>query len=164
MTEYRLITLWRIKAPVQPVFDAIFDSLRWPDWWPGADHVEERAPGDTDGVGSVRRYTWKGRLPYRVCFDARTTRIERMRVLEASVSGDLEGIGRWTFSDGGEVTTVRYEWHVRTTRRWMNLLAPIARPVFSRNHHLLMRQGAEGLADLLNSRLVDAISTESPQR
>jgi uncharacterized protein YndB with AHSA1/START domain len=162
MSDYRLITLWRIKAPVQPVFDAILDSLHWPDWWPGVEHVEECATGDADGIGSVRRYTWKGRLPYRVRFDARTTRIEQMRILEAIVSGDLEGIGRWTFSDGGDVTTVRYEWYVRTTRRWMNLLAPIARPVFTRNHHLLMHQGAEGLAGLLDSRLVDDISTESP--
>jgi hypothetical protein len=47
-----------------------------------------------------------------------------------------------------------YEWHVRSTRWWMNLIAPFARPMFIRNHGILMRQGAEGLARLLGAPLV----------
>ena len=39
-----------------------------------------------------------------------------------------------------------FEWRVRTTRRWMNVLAPIARPVFRWNHDRLMRAGGRGLA------------------
>lgn len=39
-----------------------------------------------------------------------------------------------------------YEWVVRTTERWMNLLAPLARPAFAWNHNVVMRQGGEGLA------------------
>ncbi len=52
------------------------------------------------------------------------------------------GTGRWklTSADGG--TLVRYDWDIRTTRRWMNLLAPVARPAFSWNHAELMREGA----------------------
>jgi hypothetical protein len=50
--------------------------------------------------------------------------------LEAEATGELAGTGRWTLTaaDGG--TLVRYNWDIRTTRRWMNLLAPVARPVF----------------------------------
>jgi hypothetical protein len=36
----------------------------------------------------------------------------------------------------------------------MNLIAPFARPMFIRNHGILMRQGAEGLARLLEAPLV----------
>ena len=38
---------------------------------------------------------------------------------------------------------------VRTTKRWMNLAAPIARPLFKWNHDIVMQQGGKGLACLL---------------
>jgi hypothetical protein len=43
---------------------------------------------------------------------------------------------------------------VKTTEWWMNLLAPIARPLFAWNHDVVMRQGGEGLARLLGTRLL----------
>ncbi|MDO9007378.1 MAG: hypothetical protein Q7U80_04070, partial [Thiobacillus sp.] len=52
------------------------------------------------------------------------------------------------------VSVIRYEWHVRSTRWWMNLIAPFARSMFIRNHGVLMRQGAEGLARRLDAPLV----------
>ena len=36
----------------------------------------------------------------------------------------------------------------------MNLIAPFARSMFIRNHGILMRQGAEGLAGLLDAPLL----------
>jgi len=38
----------------------------------------------------------------------------------------------------------------------MNLIAPFARSMFIRNHGVLMRQGAEGLARQLHAPLVSA--------
>lgn len=154
MAEYRLVSLWQIEAPLHDVYDAVFKSLRWPSWWRGAEHVEQLDPGDANGIGSIRRYTWKSRMAYQIRFDARATRIEPLSALEAHVTGDLEGKGRWAFSHDQGMTTVRYEWHVRTTKRWMNLLAPLAGSLFERNHHALMQSGAEGLARLLGARLV----------
>ena len=52
------------------------------------------------------------------------------------------------------VTAVVYEWNVSTTKPWMNLLAPIARPLFAWNHDWVMRNGGEGLAQLLGCRLL----------
>ena len=164
MAEYRFVTHWRIEAPLHQVFDAIFHSLHWPEWWQGAEKVEERVSGDAEGVGNVRRYTWKSRLAYRLTFDAHTTRIEPQAFLEATASGDLEGVGRWFFSHDGQVTTVRYEWLVRTTKPWMNLLASGMHVLFKWNHHALMQRGGEGLVRLLNARLVDISHTELPLR
>ena len=39
-----------------------------------------------------------------------------------------------------------YEWNVATTKAWMNLLAPLARPVFEWNHDWVMARGGEGIA------------------
>ncbi len=163
MTEYRLVTCWHIAAPLPPVFDAVLDSLHWPEWWPGAHAVTELAAGDQDGIGSLRRYCWKSRLPYSLCFEARTTCVLAQRELAAQIDGDLRGYGRWLFSHRNGVTAVRHEWNVCTTRCWMNLATPFARPLFKANHHALMRQGAEGLARRVDARLLGITCRELPR-
>lgn len=154
MTEYHLLTTWRIEASLELVYAAIHDSLRWPDWWPGVRKVEQSAAGDADGINSVWRYSWRGQLPYRVAFEVSPTRIEKLVILEGVTRGDLEGVGRWHFSRQGTVSMVRCEWHVRSTRWWMNLMAPVARSIFIRNHALVMEQGGVGLARRLGAPLV----------
>ncbi len=153
LTEYRLTSEWRINAPLPEVCAAVLLCARWPEWWEGAEKVEEIAAGDADGIGSHWRFTWKGRLPYRLVFDVQITRHALPDTLEGRASGEVEGIGRWCFCREDGLTVVRYEWLIRTTCWWMNLLAPVARPVFKWNHDQLMRQGGEGLARLLRARL-----------
>ena len=58
--------------------------------------------------------------------------------------GELEGTGRWRLHTENDETVVRYMWEVRTTRRRMNLLAPIARSAFEWNHDQGMRGGIAG--------------------
>ena len=154
MAEYRLLTIWRIEAPLEAVYAAIHNSPHWPVWWPGVQKVEEVTAGDASGINSVLRYVWQGQLPYRMVFEVRATRIEECVAIEGAVQGDLEGVGRWHFISEGAVSVVQYEWHVRSTRWWMNLIAPFARSMFIRNHGILMRQGAEGLARQLGAPLV----------
>lgn len=153
MAEYKFITEWRIDAPLTEVCDAISHCLDWPAWWKGVEKVEKLASGDADGIGSVHRFTWKGRIPYRFTFDIRMTRFVPLTLLEGQANGEVIGTGRWGFSREDNATVVRYQWHVRTNRLWMNLIAPIASPVFRWNHHQVMRQSAEGMARLLNARL-----------
>lgn len=154
LTQYRLLTTWRIKAPLEDVYSAIHDSMHWPDWWPAVLKVEQTSAGDADGVNSVWRYTWRGQLPYRIGFEVSATRVERLVAIEGTTRGDLEGTGRWLFDREGVVTVVRCEWQVHSTRWWMNLIAPIARSIFVRNHALVMEQGGQGLARLLEAPLL----------
>lgn len=130
MAEYKFITEWRIDAPLSEVCDAISNCLDWPAWWKGVEKVEKLASGDADGIGSVHRFTWKGRIPYRFTFDIRMTRFVPLTLLEGQANGEVIGTGRWDFSREDNATVVRYQWHVRTNRLWMNLIAPIASPVF----------------------------------
>lgn len=157
-TDFKLITEWRISAPLSEVYEAITHCLAWPTWWKGVEKVEKLEPGDANGVGCVHRFTWKGRIPYRLSFDMRVKRVVPFTLIEGQANGDVIGTGRWHFTHADGVTNIRYEWQVRTHRLWMNLLAPLAHPVFRWNHHQVMRQGAEGLARLLNTR-VEAVHT-----
>ena len=153
MAEFRFITEWRIDAPLAEVCDAISQCLDWPAWWKGVKKVEKLESGDARGIGSVYRFTWRGRIPYRFTFDMCVTGFVPLTLLEGQATGEVIGTGRWDFSREDDVTMVRYRWHIRTNRLWMNLIAPIASPVFRWNHHQVMRQGAEGMARLLNARL-----------
>lgn len=154
MTEYRLLTVWRFDAPLEAVYGAVCEPLRWPEWWPDARRVEQLRAGTPDGVGRLFHCVWQGRLPYRLDFELLTTRIEPPTMVEGEVDGDLAGFGRCAFARRDALTVVRHEWHVRTTRHWMNLLAPCARPLFERNHARVMRRAGEGLAGLLGARLL----------
>ncbi len=154
MTEYRFATHWYLDAPLQSVWDVIFDSDAWPTWWRDVLRVDLLQAGNAQGLGAVRRFTWKTALPYRLVFKAQTTRIEPPHLLEAAASGELVGSGLWRLNTQDQLTHVRYDWNVRTTRAWMNLLAPVARPAFTLNHRLVMRRGGEDLARHLRARLV----------
>ena len=151
---YEFVTVWRVKAPIESIWNEIYHSSEWPAWWKGVESVVEVRKGDERGVGSIHRYTWKSKLPYRLSFDMQTIRIEPPQLLEGIAIGELEGRGLWQLSTDGSETIVRYDWNVETTKRWMNLLAPIARPVFEWNHNVVMNWGAEGLGKRLGVSVI----------
>lgn len=72
-------------------------------------------------------------------------------MIEATLSGDLDGWIRWTVGphDGGSRAV--YEQEVEVRRRLMRLLAVPGRPVFRANHALMMRAGRRGLAARLEA-------------
>ena len=155
--EYRFLTTWLLECERERVWEAIYESEEWPRWWRGVKVAERLAEGDEHGIGQRGRYVWRSRIPYAVEFEIVTTRVERPHLLEGAASGGLEGVGRWRlFEQHGPVTAVLYEWNVHTTERWMNVIAPLARPVFEWNHDWVMRNGGVGLADLLGCRLLAA--------
>jgi uncharacterized protein YndB with AHSA1/START domain len=154
VAEYRFLTTWLLEAERPRVWDAIYDSERWPEWWKGVEEATKLEEGDESGVGQYGRYVWKAYLPYRVQFFIRTTRVERPRLLEGDATGELAGVGRWRFFEQGGLTAVLYEWNVRTTRAWMSLLTPVARPIFKSNHDYVMRNGGRSLARLLGAPLL----------
>lgn len=153
MGHYEFVTTWFLDAPIDRVFSAIEDSARWSEWWDGVRSAELLEDGDEQGVGRLWRYVWRSRLPYDLAFDSRVTRLERPWLIEGRAEGELTGIGRWRLFEGSG-TAVVYEWNVSTSRRWMNALAPVARPLFAWNHDVVMRQGGEGLARLLAAPLL----------
>ena len=155
MAEYAFLTTWLLESPRQPVWEAIHDQARWPEWWRGVEVAEELSrPADGGDVGTVAAMVWRSLLPYRVRFEVTTTRVEHPHLLEGRAVGELEGVGRWRLYEQDGVTAVLYEWNVTTTKPWMNLLAPLLRPVFEWNHDWVMARGGEGIAALLGCGLL----------
>ena len=155
MAKYEFVTIWRFLSPLEPVWEMIYHSDRWPTWWKGVERVVLVKKGDERDIGSIYRYTWKSKLPYRLTFEMQLARVEPMKIIEGTALGELAGKGVWQLSSEDGVTTARYDWKVETTKAWMNLLTPIARPVFKWNHDVVMGWGAEGLAKKLGVRLLE---------
>lgn len=158
MPAYAFRDEWHVAAAPATVWTAVRDVERWPDWWPSVQGVTR--VGDADADGEVWRFVFRTRLPYGMAFDARVLQDEPLHGVRTTVTGRVEGEGRWEVTpvDGG--AAVRFDWEVRPQPAWMRLLSPVARPVFVWNHAALMREGGEALAARLGTRLLGPPVTE----
>jgi hypothetical protein len=156
LSAYSFLTTWLLEGSRDAAWDALQDAESWPEWWRGVERVTLLEPGDDGRVGSRYRIVWRSRVPYELEFDFTVRALEAPRLMEGDAEGELTGSGRWRLFQQDGVTAVLYEWNVRTTKPWMNLLAPVARPVFEYNHDTVMRWGGEGLARRLGVRLLAA--------
>jgi Polyketide cyclase / dehydrase and lipid transport len=144
--DFSLTTTWRLAVPLQRVWAAIEDAGNWPAWWPYVTGVTLLEPGNGTGLGSARRFHWRTALPYTLSFEARVVALRAPFAIDAQVSGDLTGMGRWRLSRAAGMTLARYHWEVSAAKPWMRRLAPLARPLFEWNHRRVMQKGGEGLA------------------
>jgi hypothetical protein len=152
-TEYFFITKWRLEAPLEKVWDAIYNSTEWPTWWKGVIDVKQ-IEFAKEGMNAVRQYTWKSALPYTLSFQMRLTEMELHKKLSGIAFGELQGKGTWYFKQEKEITYVEYHWNVITTKAWMNTFSFLLKPAFQYNHNVVMKWGAFGLAQKLNAHLI----------
>lgn len=145
-SHYEFETHWSFPAPQERVWAELVTPEDWPVWWRGAERVELLQAGhDVLGTGAIRRYCWRGRLPYQLRFDMRTVIVRPTSLIEGHATGELEGQGVWRLSHENGITHVRYDWRVEANKWWMRRLSWIARPLFRWNHDVVMRWGRQGL-------------------
>ena len=146
MARYRLTTTWVLGAERERVFEVVRDFERWPEWWPGVEKVVLE--------GDEMEQQWRSRLPYAIHFRAVVDAIDPPERISGRVDGALRGTGRCGLRKLPGGTEVEFELEVETTEAWMNVIAPLAKPVFVWNHHFLMRRGGEGIAERLGAPLL----------
>ncbi|HET9675181.1 MAG TPA: SRPBCC family protein [Gaiellaceae bacterium] len=154
MADYSFLTTWIVDAPIERVWDVIYATERWPAWWPGVLSVTELHHADGNGEGTIYRHVWRSTIPYSVRFDVTVVEVQRPNLIAATAEGGLAGTGTFRLFEAALGTAVTYDWRVRTTKAWMNAIAPLARPVFAWNHHAVMKRGGRGLAKVLGVPLV----------
>jgi hypothetical protein len=153
---YKFITHWQIRAPLNDVWQAIYESTEWPNWWKGLQRVQVIEPNDSTGINGVREYTWKSVLPYTLSFKLKITAKEDFKFLHGIAFGELEGDGTWFFKEEKGITKIQYNWNVKTNKAWMNYLAFVLKPLFRLSHNIIMKEGAKGLAKKLHATLISA--------
>jgi uncharacterized protein YndB with AHSA1/START domain/quercetin dioxygenase-like cupin family protein len=142
--EYVFVDEWDVRAPKQPIFDALADGRTYPEWWKPV-YIAVEADGPPQ-LGAVSRQHFKGKLPYHLHTTSEITEYDPPNRLVAEVAGDLRGRGVWTLTDAGEgVTHVRFDWTVFADRKLLRTLTPVLRPAFRANHNWAIARAMEGL-------------------
>jgi hypothetical protein len=149
---------WHVAAAPAAVWAAVRAVEDWPVWWPSVQGVTR--VGAADAGREVWTFEFRTRLPYRMAFDATVLQDEPLHGVRTTVTGKVEGEGRWEVAEVPGGAAVRFDWLVRPRPAWMRLLSPLARPVFVWNHAALMREGGDGLAARLGTRLLGPPLTE----
>ena len=153
--DYSFLTVWELRnTSLEEAWKTIKAVEDWPQWWKGVEQVKTRKEGDADGIGKVSTFTFKSALPYRLTFDSELVQLEKYRMMKGKATGELEGTGTWFFQMKDDIVHIEYHWQVRTTRPWMNFLAPVLKPAFKWNHDTVMQWGLEGLAERLQAKRI----------
>lgn len=144
--DYHFLTEWRVAGTIDEVRAVLGDARSLPCWWPAvylAVHVVE--PGGPDGVGAVVDLHTKGWLPYTLRWTLHITEPIGDAGFALRATGDLEGTGRWTFTQDGPEVMITYDWRIHASKPLLRRLGWFLKPAFSANHHWAMRRGEESL-------------------
>ena len=139
LNHYVFRSVWHVKAPINDVTAVLEDLASYPAWWPEIREVRRLAETRFEVVA-------RSFLPYELRFVSEAAPAEpKPGVIDARLSGDLEGSVRWTITEVGDGCRLVYDQEVVTHRRLLNATAPVARPAFRANHGIMMRHGQAGL-------------------
>lgn len=157
---FHFLSRWELACTREEIWGTLVDFHTWPEWWPGLSDVVETIHGDPDGIGQKATSVWRGPVGYSLRISIESVERIRPEFLRGVASGDVIGEGTWHLRptapdrEGGPAwTEVSFDWDVRANRRWMEVLAPVARPVFVSSHDRVMERGAAGLAGHLGCDL-----------
>ncbi|NIQ12897.1 MAG: polyketide cyclase [Candidatus Dadabacteria bacterium] len=152
MSRYIFVSNWEFNVRVDKIWDELTHPEYWPEWWKYVKTAEKIKSGDKNGVGEIWRYDWSSRLPYNLCFEMETIKINEPYYIEGLAKGDLSGSGKWLLSETSNITNVKYEWNVETNKYWMKILSPFAASLFKWNHDEVMKAGHSGLKQYLTGK------------
>jgi hypothetical protein len=151
--DYAFVTVWRVAGTVAEVCDVLADGTSLPRWWPAVylavDVLDE---GDAAGRGAELALFTTGWLPYTLRWTLRIEEPVTDTGFALSATGDLNGTGRWTFTQDGPEVEITYDWRVSASKPLLRRLSWLLRPVFVANHHWAMARGEESLGLELRRR------------
>lgn len=157
---FDFISRWQLAVSLETVWDTLVDFHSWPEWWPGLQTVVETAEGDADGIGQRAVSRWRGPVGYSIEYEIETVERQYLKCLKGKASGELSGSGTWHITPIADLevperiwTMIVFEWNVTATKKWMQLLNPVARPVFVYSHDYVMERGAQGMAEYLDCEI-----------
>jgi hypothetical protein len=150
--HYVFNSSWNIEAPPELIWDELINYKRWPIWCRGLEKIEALGKFDDLEKGNHIRSTWKGSLPYNICFDARIMDFDRCASLSFNVSGDLHGKGICNLLPSKQNTMVNFIWNVSPTKLWMKMSSPFTRPVFIENHDQIIDHAIKSFTQMVEQK------------
>ncbi len=149
MAKYRFVDHWEIRAPIEQVYRYVSDPATYSEWWSVYSDVKIVEQGAENGVGGKARLIVRSFLGYRLKIEVETIEADPPSRLRAISRGNLEGTAQWDFEQNGDSTHATFTWLIETRHPLLNLLEPIAKPLFAFSHDYASRKGRDGLKRLL---------------
>ena len=145
-TDYHLSTRWELEATPQEVFDLIADASSYPRWWPSV-FLDARIlePGNEHGVGRVVEVRTAAFLLFTLRWRYRVTSVRPFERMAVETSGDLEGLGVWSFEPHDSRAVLRFNWRGGVTRSPFRQLPTFLRPLFRACYRWAMERGFTSL-------------------
>src|SRR5215510_1428906 len=144
--QYHFIDRWRVEGDVNEVADILEDALALPRWWGSVYfEVKEIEPGEKHGIGKLISLRAGGWLPYTLRINFRTIASNYPHGFTMDATGDLEGLGIWTFAQDGSFVNVTYDWTIKANKPIIQKLSFLLKPIFRSNHNWTMNRGQESL-------------------
>lgn len=142
-THYVFRSIWHVGARRTDVMSVLDDLASYPAWWPEIREVRPLGPKRFEVVA-------RSFLPYELRFVSAADALDMAAgIIDARLSGDMEGTVRWTVTEEPDGCRLVYDQEVTTHKRLLDVLAPVARPGFKANHAVMMRHGEAGLRTFL---------------
>ena len=143
LAHHKFRSTWSVEGSAADVFHVLNNIGDYPRWWPEIRAVRllDEAHAEVD-IRAALPYWLRIQLEKEIADEAGG-------ILRTRISGDLDGWSSWSITAVGGACLLRFDEEVVTTKRVMNALAPIARPLFRLNHTLMMRHGEQGLRRFL---------------
>lgn len=136
--EYYFVTKWRLHARVEDVFEVIRDVPRYRQWW-------SEVYLDIQRTDAGYCFLTRGRLPYKLRWESRTTHLVPNESIQLEARGDLRGQGLWTMRQVGNLVEVQFDWRVAADKPLIRTLSFLFKPIFRANHRWAMARGEQGL-------------------
>lgn len=152
--QYHFLSRYSFEGDPGRVWDAIASVESWPRWWSWLQKVDVVRAGGDGGLGAVYRFTVRAPAGYGFVYETENVGAEPLHHIDVVSSGDIVGRGRLVLEATSVTVDVWFAWLVETPKRWMTVLAPIARPMFTWNHDRMMDAFGVGLADVAGANLV----------
>jgi hypothetical protein len=152
--SYHLVSHWRVDGTAHEVSDILEDASVLSSWWGSVySDVSILEEGAEDGTGKVFSLLGKGWLPYTLHLTFREIDRRYPNGFTVAVSGDLNGVGVWTFAQDGPSVDISFDWTVAADKAILRWFSPALKLVFVSNHRWTMRRGEESLRlELLRRR------------
>ncbi|MGM1063580.1 SRPBCC family protein [Saccharothrix sp. Mg75] len=139
LNHYRFRSTWSLDEGPVPVYDVLSDLAGYQGWW-------REVRGGRRVADDAAELRLRSLLPYElVVVLRRDVDDPAAGVLRAVLSGDMDGTATWRIAPAGTGTRLVFEQEVEVRKPLLRALAPVARPLFTANHALMMRSGLRGL-------------------
>jgi len=162
-TWYRFATVFTIDVEPRRIWDAVTDPEGWIGSYPDIEDWQMSARGGADHIGDRYRIVHRVAGPLSLYYTMEVVAGRAPDRMAWRVTGDVAGTGTWELEELDGVTDVRFTWEVATTRRWMNVMAPLIRRQMVREYRRSTATAINALADHVDGRASRVRTSEGKQ-